>query len=33
MATWKIMMGLQGLTTAISLITIIIYMLTPGEVD
>ncbi len=33
MATWKIMIGLQALTTAISLIVIIIYMLTPGGVD
>lgn len=29
MATWKIMLGLQGLTTVISLIAIMIYMITP----
>ncbi len=33
MATWKIMIGLQGLSTAISLLAIIIYMLTPGGID
>ena len=33
MATWKVMIGLQVLTTAISLITIIIYMIIPGGVD
>lgn len=30
MATWKIMIGLQGLSTGISLLAIIIYVLTPG---
>lgn len=29
MATWKIMLGFQGITTGISLLAIIIYMLTP----
>ncbi|OLS03625.1 hypothetical protein TICRE_03190 [Tissierella creatinophila DSM 6911] len=31
MATWKIMLGLQALTTTISLIAIIVYMITPGR--
>lgn len=31
MATWKIMIGLQALTTGISLLAIIIYMITPGR--
>ena len=30
MATWKIMIGLQGLSTGISLLAIIIYVLAPG---
>lgn len=31
MDTWKIMLGLQGLTTFISLLAIVIYMLVPGR--
>lgn len=31
MATWKIMLGLQGLSIGISLLAIFIYMITPGE--
>lgn len=31
MATWKIMLSLQGLTTVISLLAIIIYMVTPEK--
>lgn len=33
MATWKIMIGLQGLSIVISLLAIFIYMIVPGEVD
>lgn len=31
MATWKIMLSLQGLTTVISIIAIAIYMALPEE--